>query len=542
MFVVTPSQMRKIDQRAIEEFKIPGIVLMENAALRTVEIIERYFPLKKRGIKTQAEIKPVETVLILAGTGNNGGDGLAVARHLYLAGCNVRVLLLSEGGRRPRGDAEINLNALNALCEKQSYPNTLFIFQVEEERDLIQAFQLIREADLIVDALFGTGLDRPVSNLCQSIINQINREADENVVSVDIPSGIHGETGIIMGAAIKAAHTVSYGYLKPGHLLYPGRMHSGRVHVVPISLPDDSPQAAEANMFTLTDREAASMLKPRDPAGHKGSFGKAAIIAGSTGMTGAAHLASLAAQRCGAGLVTLGIPASLNPIMEEKLTEVMTLPLKDNNMGHLIPESLEDVLSLLEDKDVLAFGPGCGKNAGVFDILRNILGRIDIPIVIDADGLNHISRDMNLVKSCSAPVILTPHPGEMSRMTGLETEHISRYPVQAACEAASQWGCIVVLKGAASVVAEPKGRVYINTSGNSGMAKGGSGDVLTGIIAALAAQGYCAFEAAVLGCYIHGRAGDKAARRLGETGMLPSDIIDALPGVFKDLAAENKSL
>ena len=187
---------------------------MENAALRTVEIIERYFPLKKRGIKTQAEIKPVETVLILAGTGNNGGDGLAVARHLYLAGCNVRVLLLSEGGRRPRGDAEINLNALNALCEKQSYPNTLFIFQVEEERDLIQAFQLIREADLIVDALFGTGLDRPVSDLCQSIINQINREADENVVSVDIP-GIHGETGIIMGAAIKAAYRF-YGYLKPG--------------------------------------------------------------------------------------------------------------------------------------------------------------------------------------------------------------------------------------------------------------------------------------------------------------------------------------
>ncbi|MGI6141803.1 MAG: NAD(P)H-hydrate dehydratase [Caldicoprobacterales bacterium] len=590
MFVVTPGQMKKIDKRAIEEFRIPGIVLMENAALQTVQVILKHYPLKNKhssdhtctGVNTDTGIqKAVTRVLVAAGCGNNGGDGLAIARHLFLAGYQVDVLVVSEGGGRPRGDAEINLNALLNLHKLQSVshpgnsgqnksmpahlmPNNSASLQVhwlEEERDIAGVQAMLKETDLVIDALFGTGLDRPVTGLYAAVIDMIsNKGINKNsdtassevgfavaekvrnanlhnppVVAVDIPSGINGETGRIMGTALRAAHTVAYGYLKPGHLLFPGREYSGHVHVVPISLPDDSAASAGANLFTLNDREAAQMLRPRPRNSHKGTFGRVAVIAGSTGMTGAAHLAALGALRAGAGLVTLGIPASLNPIMEQKLTEVMTFPLEDKGQGCLMPESFHDVTELLDNKDVLAFGPGCGKNPGVFEILRNILGRFHIPIVIDADGLNHISGDMNLVRTHKAPVILTPHPGEMSRLAGLDVKDILGRPVEVAAQTAREYGCIILLKGAASVAAEPEGRVYINTSGSSGMAKGGSGDVLTGIIASLIAQGYPPFEATVLGGYIHGRAGEKAACQLGETGMTAEDIINALPHTFKGL-------
>jgi hydroxyethylthiazole kinase-like uncharacterized protein yjeF len=547
MDVVTPSQMKRIDQRAIEEFRIPGIVLMENAALQTAQVILRH------DFLASVSKKP-RKALILAGCGNNGGDGFAIARHLFLYGYQVSVLIVSEGGRRPGGDAETNLDALYALQngqnstqqnsgEKDSQQKNLDAFLqihwLEDKKDLKQIKAMLQDTSLVVDALFGTGLDRPVAGLNAAVINavneMVNRKNHHIVLAVDIPSGINGETGQMMGTAIQADHTVAYGYLKPGHLLYPGREYSGQVHVVPISLPADSAKSVKAHLFTLDDVEAAQMLRPRPRDSHKGTFGKVAVIAGSTGLTGAAHLSSLAALRTGAGLVTLGIPAALNPVMEQKLTEVMTYPLEDRGLGHLVTESLRDITELLKDKDVLAFGPGCGKNQGVFEILRNILGHFHIPIVIDADGLNHISRDMSLLRTHHAPVILTPHPGEMSRLTGLGVEEILSRPVETAARAAAKYSCIVLLKGAASIVAEPGGKVYINASGNAGMAKGGSGDVLTGMIASFIAQGYPPFEATVLGCYIHGRAGEEAAGRLGETGMIAGDLIDAIPGTFLSL-------
>ncbi len=537
MHVVTPYEMRQIDKRAIEEFQIPGIVLMENAALQTVQVILKHYP------------KP-SNVLVLAGCGNNGGDALAVARHLFLYGYQTEVVIVSDDGRRPKGDAETNLKALESLetgalgnleysesvneNSKSEACGHLRIRWIQNESGLNQLSSLLKDADFIIEGFFGTGLDRPVTGLYKEIIERVNNETIP-VVSIDIPSGISGKTGKAMGTAFRATHTVAYGYLKTGHLLYPGREYSGEIHVVPISLPADSPQSVDARQFTLTDREAAQMLKPRPRNSHKGNFGKLAVIAGSTGLTGAAHLTSLSAQRTGAGLVTLGIPRTLNPIMEQKLTEVMTFPIEDGGEGQLVAESLHDVIELLKDKDVLAIGPGCGKSSGVFEILWHILGKIDISIVIDADGINHISRDMTLIKSHKASVILTPHPGEMARMTGFALEDILDRPIEAASRVANEYGCIVLLKGAASIVAEPKGRIYINTSGNSGMAKGGSGDVLTGMIASLLAQGYPPYEAAVLGCFIHGRAGDEAARKLGETGMIAGDIIESIPEVFKHL-------
>ena len=520
MYVVTPSQMRRIDQRAIKEFRIPGIVLMENAALQVVKVIKKRYPLSRFGTAGK--------VLILAGCGNNGGDALAVARHLVLSGYRVNVLIVGGKGKKPAGDAGTNLEMLQALMD------SVHIQWLEEGQDPDRALLMVREASLIVDGLFGTGLDRPVTGHYAAVIEEANKSAGP-VVAIDIPSGISGENGQIQGTAIKAADTVTFGYLKPGHLLFPGREYSGHVHLKSIGLPPGSAESVGAGIFTLDDREAASRLKDRPRDGHKGTFGKVAVIAGSTGLTGAAYMTSISALRTGAGLVTLGVPAALQPVMAEKLTEVMTVPLEDRGQGHLMPESLGDVEELLKNKDVLAIGPGCGKNSGVFEILRNIFGRFHISIVIDADGLNHISKDMNLLKAHPAPVILTPHPGEMSTLTGIALGDILKNPVEIAAETAGKYQVIVVLKSAASVVADPGGRIYLNRSGNPGMGKGGSGDVLTGMIASLIAQGYDPFEAAVLGCYIHGRAGDEAAGLMGEVGMIAGDLTDAIPRTFRKL-------
>lgn len=540
MWAVTPSQMRQIDERAINEFKIPGIILMENAALQVVNFIKDHYlkdhyPItqcSRMSIKTPVQIPlkvPVKIpvrVLVICGCGNNGGDGFAVARHLYLLGYQVTTLILHNRGKVPSGDAGINLEMLKTLnCD---------IVWLEEDEDPTRAKAIVHSSSLIIDALFGTGLDRAVAGNYASIIDEINKN-NTPIVSIDIPSGIHGETGQVLGTAVKATDTITFGYIKPGHLLFPGREYAGHVHVKPIGLPLDSATSIGAKIFTLNDEDLAQKLKDRPRDSHKGTFGKVAVIAGSTGLTGAAYLTAISALRSGAGLVTLGIPSSLNSIMEEKLTEVMTFSLEDKGQGHLIPESIDDIIELLKDKDVLAIGPGCGKNSGVFEILRNIFGRINISIVIDADGLNHISKDMNLLKIHQSPVIITPHPGEMSRLTGIAVEDILKKPMEVAAEFARKLNVIVLLKGAASIVADPQGQIYINSSGNSGMAKGGSGDVLTGMIASLVAQGYDPFEATVFGCYIHGRAGDEAADLSGEIGMIAGDIVDAIPRTFKKL-------
>jgi len=514
MLVVTPSEMRTIDQRAIEQFGIPGIVLMENAALKVVEVIEKVYRLSER-----------DKVVVLAGMGNNGGDGLAVARHVFLRGIKVEVFLLARE-EAISGDARTNLN----IARKLEVP----LYFVQDERDVSNLEESLKGATLVVDAIFGTGLSRPVEGVFAQAIQLVN-DMPVPVVAVDIPSGINGEDGHVMGIAIKASHTVTFGYPKRGHLLYPGRKYTGKLHVVPISLPLDSAQAVGVHAFTLDMGEAAAMLRERPVEGHKGAFGKVAVVAGSTGMTGAASLAAMAALRSGAGLVTLGIPASLNEILENKLTEVMTRPLRDHGTGCLQEEALDDVLDLVKDADVLAIGPGLGKSSSVFEVLRNILGRIDISIVLDADGLNHISRDISLLSKHTGPVVITPHPGEMARLTGLSVAQIVGSPVETAQKFSQETGTVVLLKGATTVVCHPDGRLYFNTTGNSGMATAGSGDVLTGIIAGFIAQGYGPFEAAVLGAFVHGYAGDLAADAYGQAGMVAGDILEALPLALKEM-------
>jgi NAD(P)H-hydrate epimerase len=514
MFVVTPFEMRRIDQRAIEQFGIPGIVLMENAAIKVVEVIQKVYSLKEQ-----------DRVVVLVGVGNNGGDGLAVARHLFLRGVGVDVFLLAREDA-VSGDAGINLG----IVKKLGVP---LVF-VRDESDISRLKESLKSATLVVDAIFGTGLSRPVEGIFAEVIELVNRVALP-VVAVDIPSGINGADGRVMGTAVKAMDTVTFGYPKRGHLLYPGRKYTGKLHVVPIGLPLDSAQAVGVQAFTLDVDEAAGMLKERPAEGHKGTFGRVAVVAGSTGMTGAACLAAMAALRSGAGLVTLGIPASLNDILENKLTEVMTRPLQDHGTGCLQEEALDDVLDLVRDADVLAIGPGLGKSGAVVEVLRNILGRIDISIVLDADGLNHISRDISLLSKHAGPVVITPHPGEMARLTGLSVAQIVESPVEVAQRFSQETGVVVLLKGATTVVCHPDGRVYFNTTGNSGMATAGSGDVLTGIIAGFIAQGYEPFDAAVLGAFVHGYAGDLAADAHGQAGMVAGDILEAVPLALKKM-------
>lgn len=513
MYVVTAKEMGCIDKRAIEEYDIPGIVLMENAAIRAVEVIMDEYDIYKKN------------VIVLVGGGNNGGDGLAIARHLYLSGACVEVFLTFPPDKS-KGDAKINLQC----AEKLSIPMNYIL----EKADIVHLENSLKHGDIIIDALFGTGLSQNVRGISKYVIETVGRYFLP-VVAIDIPSGIDGSTGRYMGCAIKASHTVTFGYPKQGHLLYPGRTYTGKLHVVPISLPDDSAEAIGISTFTLDKTEAANFLKYRPQYSHKGTFGRVGVLAGSTGFTGAAYLTSMAAQRSGSGLVTLGVPQGIQPIMANKLTEVMTYPLSDDGTGHFSKDAAVEIVRFLEDKDVLALGPGMGTGEDLFDLIMHILSEIDISIVIDADGLNNISNDVHVLSRYDAPIVLTPHPGEMARLINRSIEYVMENPVEVALSLSKDIGAVVLLKGATSVIANSDGRVYINTTGNSGMATGGSGDVLTGIVASLMAQGYDAFYAAVLGSFIHGMAGDMAADDKGEVGVIAHDILDTIPYVFKSL-------
>ncbi len=522
MNVVTPKQSREIDKRAIEEFGIPGIVLMENAAFQTHKIIEKLYP---------SAIK----VLILAGHGNNGGDGLALARIFHSSGKEAEVLLFGDE-HNLSFDAKQNLY----IIEKLQIP-FVFLNSSTEEADCRRLIRdTLSRADVVADALLGTGLSKPLEGhfkIAVEILNDLSYLSARKipVISLDIPSGISGENGSVLGAAVYASDTIAFGYPKIGHFFYPGKMHTGKLHVVPISLPPDSAEALGVSVFTLDEGEAALKLKKRLPWGHKGTFGKVAVIAGSTGMTGAACLTASAALKSGAGIVTVAVPSTLNPILENKLTEVMTYPLKDTGHGTLSRDCISDLQAFLADKDVLAIGPGLGREDDIYDILEYILTKQSIPIVLDADGLNHISKNLRLLIDCKASVVITPHPGEMTRLTGMTAEEISARPVETASEFAKKTGAIVLLKGATSIVANPEGEIYINNTGNNGMATAGSGDVLTGIIAGLIAQKYEPFDAAVLGVFIHGLAGDEAARGKGQDSLMAGDILEDMPSAIKRL-------
>ncbi|MGE4283103.1 MAG: NAD(P)H-hydrate dehydratase [Clostridia bacterium] len=515
MKVASCSQIQSIDNDTIEKIGISGAVLMENAALKIVEEIK----------KTMGEVS-FKSVVVFCGKGNNGGDGFAIARHLFNLGANVLVVLMAEV-KDIKGEALANLQIIQKLGLK--------IVQAANGQHLEEIAATLYLCDLVVDAIFGTGIKGNISDAVADVISLINHSG-RYVISVDIPSGIHGDTGQVCGICVNADKTVTFTLPKIGLLSYPAADYVGNLVIADISIPKSIVNEQNINVNIIEEEYIKGLIPKRVANSNKGNYGRILIVAGSTGMTGAAALSGLAAVRAGSGLVTVAIPKSLNAIMEMKLTEVMTLPLKDDDRGVLASGSADDILSKMTKTDVLLYGPGLSVSDSIQGILETILKQSDIPVVIDADGINALSANINVLKECKCPIILTPHPGEMSRMTGIGIQDIQTRRIEIARSFAESWNVTVVLKGARTVIAHPDGEVFINRTGNSGMATGGTGDVLAGVIASLMGQGLSVRHAAEIGVYIHGVAGDIQCEIRGEYGMIASDLVDSLPAAICQLS------
>lgn len=507
MKIASGREMAQIDERTIREIGIPGAVLMENAGRAVFESVQEY--LVGKG-KTR--------VLILCGTGNNGGDGLVAARYLYNAGWNPEVFLLGESGNL-HGDAALNLSiALN--CG---------VSVLDPRQDFSPLRQALQAAEVVVDAIFGTGLTRSVEGREREVIEELNC-SEAHVVAVDIPSGIDADTGKILGVCVQADQTVTMGLPKRGLLLFPGAAHVGELLVADIGIPKILLEDPDLRFNLIEPGMLEEFLPERPLNAHKGDCGKVLVLAGSPGFTGAAALASQAALRAGAGLVTLGIPRGLNPAMEAKLTEVMTLPLPETPEGGLSAESLDIVKKKLPTFDVLAAGPGLGRNPDIARLLSELLLFSQIPVVLDADAINAVASLPGWKANC--PLVLTPHPGEMARLRGKSVPEIMENPLEEALAAAVEYNAVLVLKGAHTIIATPSGEAFLNGSGNPGMATAGMGDVLTGVIAGLMAQGASPEEAAYAGVYLHGAAGDLAFERIGRRGFLAGDLLPLIPEIM----------
>jgi len=513
MKVVSGQEIKEIDRRAMDSYGISGLILMENAGLKIFQKIKEIYP----------DLKS-KRVVILSGAGNNGGDSFVVARHLHNYGTKVKVLLLTSPNKF-REEAKINWEIINKMG--------LDITIIEDSKDeLLEKY--LREAHLLVDGILGTGLRGPAKGLAAEVITLVN-QLQKEVVAIDIPSGLEADLTIIKGPCIKANFTITLGLPKIGLLFYPGADYAGKILVEDIGIPQELLESESLKLNILEEEIVKRLLPPRPVYGHKGTFGKVLLLAGSKGMTGAAYLASSAAIRSGAGLVYLGIPESLNPVMEMKLTEVITIPLKETVVQSLGDEAAEEIITSLPSYSVLGIGPGLSRHPETQRLVRRIIEKSTLPLVVDADALYALREDTDLLKKTNSPVIITPHPGELANLLNKDIKYILENQMEVAREVAHQFGIVVVLKGARTIIVEEKGEGYINISDNSGMATAGSGDVLTGIICGLIAQGTNPFSAAIIGVYIHSVAGNIARRLKGERGMIASDILDQVPQAFLSL-------
>jgi len=511
MKVVTVAEMRKIDLTAIEEYGIPSIVLMENAGVEVVRQMEN--------ILGNLHNKKIS---IFTGTGNNGGDGFVVARHLYNQGAKVKVFLIGSK-TAVLGDALTNLQIITHMG--------IDILEVANQHDWEKVKIAMTFTDCLVDALLGTGFTGKLRDNMIQVVESINK-MNKIIVAIDVPTGVDADTGQIQSVAVKANHTITLALAKQGLLLYPGASYVGELSVADIGIPRLLLSDLSIQQNLITSNDAGELFTRRQPDVHKGSCGKVLVVAGSKGLTGAAALAANAAMRSGAGLVTLGIAESLHDIMEVKLTEVMTRSLTEEvTSGFLGEEAFANIATLSLQNDVVAIGPGLGRHEETLSLVRQVIKNVERPLVIDADALYALIGHTSILAEAKSMPILTPHPGEMARLVGLTADEVNQDRIYIARQAAVEWGSIIILKGARTVVAFPDGEVYINSSGNAGMATGGAGDVLTGVIGGLIGQGLSSHEAALAGVYIHGLAGDIVARS-GMIGMIASDIIKALPAAI----------
>lgn len=496
---LTPAQMGAVDRFMMDRMKIPGLILMENAAHGVFEAIRE-------------EIQPC-SVQVFCGTGNNGGDGFAVARILIANGYDVQVIVLGDTKKLP-ADAATNYSFFEENGE--------YCRVIQSETD----FEELAQAEVYVDALFGTGLTRDVSGIYATAIEHINAQ-DSLVVSVDIPSGIHAESGAVMGVAVEADITVTFQYPKIGHFLFPGREYAGELQVVRIGVDEGSDVPLQSNVCVYESDDEDMCLGQRDLNTNKGSYGRLLLVAGSYGMAGAAVLSARAASRAGAGLVTLASCKEVVDVLQQNVPEATCVPLPGKN-GSISGEAAGELERLLEGKTAVAMGPGLGSGDSVAAVIGALITNYDITKVIDADAINALAGHMEFLDHMKGEAILTPHPKEFSRLSGLELQEILQNPLKAAVDFAVEYEVTLVLKGSTTIIADQFGNATLVCVGTPGMAKGGSGDVLTGIIAGFAAQGKDPYEAALAGVYIAGMAGERAAELEGEYSMTPMDAVNSI--------------
>ncbi len=490
---------------------VPGWELMESAGSSVVEAINEHF----------GDISG-RVVTIICGKGNNGGDGFVVARYLHEKDVRVELFLLGDK-ETIKGDARVNMER----AEKKG----IFVKEILGTDDL----SINRDSALIIDAIFGTGFNGDIKPPLDHIIQLIN-DHSAPVVAVDSPSGLDCASPKVADYTVFADLTVTFGLPKVGQTIYPGKDFCGLLLVADIGFPPEAIDEEEIDLSYLMEDEAAAMLPRRAPDSHKGDFGKLFVLAGSEGFTGAAAMSSDSGLRSGAGLVILGCPSGLNDILELKLTEVMTKPLPQvRNRRCLALRGLGEIRGMIKWADAVAVGPGIGTYHETRDLIFRLISKLDKPAVFDADALNLLAKNMDYLKNHSAPLVISPHPGEMSRLTGKTIEQIQKHRIEMALEFADEYNLVCVLKGAPSVIAAPSGQAWINSTGNEGMATAGSGDVLTGLIGGFLAQGMMDFDAAVLGCYVHGAAGDLAYESLGSHGMIAGDILRMVPLALRRL-------
>lgn len=507
--------MRELDRRAIEEIGIPGGVLMENAGRGAAESLERRFADRFPG-----------PVLILAGKGNNGGDGYVIARHLLNRGWRVRTVVLATA-ESIGGDAGINLQALLRSGGEVTFASA--------EEALAETLAVQGDAALVVDALLGTGLTTEVRGHYGHAIDWINRSSAP-VVAVDIPSGIDAGSGRVLGQAVRADLTVTFAFAKVGHAVYPGAAFAGTLETVDIGIPAALSRQAGADHTLIGAAEAAALLPDRPPTSHKGTFGHLLVVAGSRGKSGAAAMTAEGGLRGAAGLVTVAAPLGIHDILAVKLTEAMTAPLPEVE-GALSLQALGEIEGLWNDKQAVALGPGLGLAEETRALVRRLVRACPLPLVLDADGLNAVAGQPEVLLERSGETVLTPHPGEMARLAGMTVAEVEADRIGVARAFARRYRVVLLLKGARTVIALPDGQVRINGSGNPGLASGGMGDVLTGLVGGLLAQGLSPEAAATLGAFLHGRTADRLAERLGNAGMTATDLLREIPATRHDLSS-----
>ena len=516
--------MREVDRLTTERYGVPSLLLMENAAMRTLEAIEKMY----------GDVAG-KRALVICGRGNNGGDGAAIARLLHNKGASVDVLLLGRV-EDSKGDANTNFQA---ALDMASNNNSSFTFIEIKTTEQFWAEATAHPHAFFVDAIFGTGLKRPATGLFEEAIHLLNdHTGDAPVISVDIPSGIASDPQQLIGPAVKADMTVTFTAPKPGNVLPPASGYCGELIVASIGSPDEliNSSGSRLNLIERLDVERWLFASRRSPHANKGDVGKVLIVAGSRGKTGAACLASEAALRAGCGLVTVATAESSQPVVAARsIPECMTEPLAETSAGSVAREAAERVLDLAAHRDVVAIGPGLGssdKSTRAF--VRAVTMKRQRPMVIDADGLNSLAPwAQNLRGSAELPMILTPHPGEMGRLISKPIAEIIKNPIEVARSFATERNVILVLKGGPTVITAPNGQVYVNATGNAGMATGGTGDVLTGMIASFIAQKLDdPLGATIAAVYLHGLSGDIAASVVGTRAMIASDISSHLGEAF----------